>query len=312
MQVLEEQDVEGIVVIIVLDRVGVGPEDGDGSAVVCTHPGVAVVLVDEVQILELGIVRRQGIVCFRGPLHQKLPGVLAPFAGEQVVKEQGDLWIGIGRTQHAQLLLAVGIETRVGGDHSHGDAIAGINIILGGNYLLGNVYGVSQNLVRVGHVPHGQGAGGEIDSHRVPVLSFHSKLVQVGGDDVVPAGLTVMFHGIEVVGRQGVCLYMEDKALLQPGQQDDLILHNLGQGVLLVLFVNNNDILQIHVVRIRHHVAGGGEGVVADGVAAGVGYDVLGLDGDGLGLCDRYLENVRIAYCRFIILVASKVDKVIV
>ena len=62
-----------------------------------------------------------------------------------------------------------------------------------------SVYGVVQNFVRIGYVAHGQGAGVEVDIHRVPVLSFHSELVQVGGDDVVQAGLTVIICGIEAV-----------------------------------------------------------------------------------------------------------------
>ena len=50
---------KGVILRVILDLCGVRPVDGD--LLICTDPCVAVVLIDQIQILELVLAIRQGV-----------------------------------------------------------------------------------------------------------------------------------------------------------------------------------------------------------------------------------------------------------
>ena len=68
VQTLEMEQAERIITVVTLDCIRIGPEDGDG--LVCADPRVAVVLIDQIQILELILAVRQGMALFLGIVRQ--------------------------------------------------------------------------------------------------------------------------------------------------------------------------------------------------------------------------------------------------
>ena len=201
VQALEVVDLEAL-------RVGVGRlgRDGpvDGHVLVARDPGVAVILIHEVQVLELSGVERE-LLALRetlvGVVEQELLGRGLIGSGEQVVKEQGDLRTRFAVAEKTEVLgRSVGVVSRSPIDHGDADAVGGVHLVGAAHHRLGNVNAFVEDALGLGHVAHGRrgpvtGGDGDAEAAGTGVIARSHELADVDAD-VVDAGNAIVARSL--------------------------------------------------------------------------------------------------------------------
>ena len=211
VQSSEMQHSEGV--LLRVDSVRHRPVYGNLRTVVRADPCVAVVLVDQIEILEFGVPLGQihaAAQCVNvvGVVDEQLERILIVLPGQQIVEQQRDLrLLGIVIAQQTKRFLAVRVVAGVFRNDGDTDAIVGVHARFVGQHRLSHVRFAAHDFVGLRHVADGHGSGVVCHVRRPLVGPDHDDTALVLDRDRVFAGFGVI----------GDTLALRRPAFLVPG-----------------------------------------------------------------------------------------------